>query len=70
MAKITVYKNSKFASFLSILGYLAIVIGIYAAFNEEIVGGIITVVIGVGLKVLGGFISKRKSKKDAEWMQG
>ena len=65
MAKVTTYKNSKFASFLSILGYLVIVGGIYAAFNDLVVGGIITLAIGFALKLLAGFISKKKSEKEA-----
>lgn len=69
MAKVTIYKNSKFASFLSILGYLAIVGGVYAIFNDEPEGGVIALVVGFGLKLLAGFISKRISKKDAEWQQ-
>ena len=70
MAKVTIYKNSKFASFLSILGYLVIVGGVYAIFNDALVGGIVALVIGIGFKLLAGFISQKKSKKDAELMQG
>ncbi len=70
MAKVTVYKNSKFASFLSILGYLVIVGGVYAIFNDAPVGGIIALVVGFGFKLLAGFISKKKSKKDTELKQG
>lgn len=70
MAKVTTYKNSKFASFLSILGYFVIVCGVYAIFNDEVVGGIVALVIGFGFKLLAGFISQKKSKKDAERMQG
>ena len=70
MAKVTVYKNSKFASFLSIVGYLAIVGGVYAMFNDAVGGGIIALVIGFGFKFLAGFISKKKAKKDAEFTQG
>lgn len=66
MARVTIYKNSKFASFLSILGYLVIVGGVYALFNDAVVGGIIALVIGIGIKVLAGFVSKKKSQKDAE----
>lgn len=65
MARVTVYKNSKFASFLSILGYLVIVGGVYAMFNDAVGGGIIALVAGIGLKLLAGFISKKKSEKDA-----
>ena len=66
MAKVTTYKNSKFATFLSILGYLAIVGGVYAIFNDAAVGGIIALVIGFGLKILAGFVSKKKSQKEAK----
>ena len=69
MAKVTTYKNSKFASFLSILGYLVIVGGIYAIFNDEPTGGIIALAIGIALKLLAGFISKKKSEKDAKKSQ-
>lgn len=65
MAKVTVYKNSKFATFISFLGYLAIILGIYAMFNDEVAGGIIALVVGIGLKLLAGFISKKKSEKEA-----
>ena len=70
MAKVTIYKNSKFASFLSILGNLVIVGGVYAIFNDALVGGCVALVIGIGFKLLAGFISQKKSKKDAELMQG
>ena len=66
MAKVTTYKNSKFATFFSFVGYLAIAIGVYAIFNDEPVGGIITLVVGFVFKLLAAFISKRKSQKDAE----
>ena len=65
MAKVTTYKNSKFASFLSILGYLAIVGGVYALFNDEPVGGIIAAAAGIGLKVLAANISAKKSEKES-----
>lgn len=66
MAKVTTYQNSKFATFLSILGYLAIVGGVYCIFNDEPVAGIIVLVIGIGLKVLAAFISKKKSERAAK----
>ena len=68
MAKVTTYSNSKFATFLSILGYIAIVLGVYAIFHEDIeaVVGIIGLVIGIGLKVLASFISHKKSEKEAK----
>ena len=65
MAKIKIYKNSKFASFLSIVGYIAIVGGIYAMFNDELEAGILVLVAGIALKLLAGFISKKKSEKEA-----
>lgn len=67
MAKVTVYKNSKFATFLSFLGYLMIAAGIYCIFNDELVAGIIVVALGIGLKLLAGFISKKKSERDAKF---
>ena len=68
MAKVTVYKNSKFATFISFLGYVGIVLGIYSFFNEKLgVGvGIISLVIGISLKILAAFIGKKKTQKDAE----
>lgn len=66
MARVTTYKNSKFASFLSIVGYLAIVGGVYALFNDLPTGGVIALVIGFALKILAGFISKKKSEKEAK----
>ena len=69
MAKVTTYKNSKFASFLSILGYIAIVAGVYCLFNDEAVAGVIVLVIGFALKLLAGFISKKKAEKEAKSTQ-
>ena len=67
MAKVTTYKNSKFATVLSFIGYLMIVGGVYAAFNDELVAGIIIAVLGIGVKVLAGYISKKKSQKEAQY---
>ena len=67
MAKITVYKNSKFATVLSFISYLTIAGGVYAVFEDEPVGGIIAIVIGIAIKVLAAVISKKKSQKDAEF---
>lgn len=71
MAKVTTYKNSKLATVCSFLGYLAIVLGAYCCFEEEIgVGiGIIVAVIGFALKLLAEFISQLKSKKAAKKSQ-
>jgi len=66
MAKVTTYKNSKLATFCSILGYLLIVGGIYCLFNDEAVAGVIVLVLGFAFKLLAGFISKKKSEKDAK----
>ncbi len=68
MAKVTVYKNSKFATVISFLGYVGIVLGIYSFFKEDlgVVVGIIALVIGLALKILAAFIGKKKTKKDAE----
>ncbi len=63
MAKVTTYKNSKFASFLSVLGYFGIVGGVYFIFNDYPTEGIIIIVIAVVLKLLAGFISSSKAKK-------
>ncbi len=68
MAKVTTYKNSKLATFFSFLGYIGIVLGVYFFFIEEIdiSVGIILLVIGFALKLLAGFISKKKSEKEAK----
>ena len=65
MAKVTTYKSSKFATFLSFLGYIAIVLAVYSFFEEEFgfVVGIISLAIGFGLKFLANLIGNRKSKK-------
>ncbi len=66
MAKVTTYKNSKLATTCSFLGYLAILLGVYSCFEEEFgIGvGIVALAIGFALKLLAGFISKKKSEKD------
>ena len=71
MAKVTTYENSKFATCLSFLGYMGIVLGAYSFFEEElgISVGIISLAIGVALKLLAGFISKKKSEKEAKQKQ-
>lgn len=68
MAKVTTYKNSKFATFLSFLGYMGIVLGVYSLFEEElgVSVGIISLAIGFALKLLAGFISKKKSEREAK----
>ena len=68
MAKVTLYKNSKFATFISFLGYMGILFGIYSFFKEDlgVAVGIIAFVICVALKILAAFIGKNKTQKDAE----
>lgn len=66
MARITTYKNSKLATACSVLGYLLIVGGIYCLLNDEVGAGIIVLVLGFVFKRLAGFISKKKSEKDAK----
>ncbi len=68
MAKVTTYANSKFATFCSFLGYIAIVLGAYSCFEEElgVSVGIVALAIGFALKLLAGFISKKKSEKEAK----
>ena len=63
MAKVTTYSNSKFASFLSIVGYILIVGGVYLLFNDEVAIGIGFLVAGVVFKILGGLVSAMKAKK-------
>ena len=68
MAKVTTYENSKFATFLSFLGYLGIVLGVYCLFEDdfEISVGIIMLVISFALKFLANLIGNRKAKKKAQ----
>ena len=72
MAKIDVYENSKFATFLSALGWIAMPIGSYACFNEELGWkiGIILLAIAFALKMLAflldRFVGRIKSKRAAK----
>ena len=66
MAKVTTYSNSKFASFLSIVGYIGIVGGIYLFFNDETEIAIGFLVVGIALKILASFVSKMIAKKEAK----
>ena len=72
MAKIDVYENSKFATFLSALGWMGMAIGSYAFFNEELGWkiGIIILAISFALKILAyyldRFVGRIKSKKAAK----
>lgn len=72
MAKIDVYENSKFATVLSALGWLAIIAGSYSCFNEELGWkiGVILLVIAFALKMLAFFLDKfvgwMKSKRAAK----
>lgn len=69
MPRIKTYKNSKLASAFSILGYIVIAGGFYAIFNDEPLGGVIALVIGIVLKFLASFISKKKHQNDAKFNQ-
>ena len=69
MAKVTTYKNSKLATACSFLGYLSIVCGVYFLFNELAGVGAIVLVLGIAFKLLAGFISKKKSEKEAKQAQ-
>ena len=72
MAKIDVYENCKFATFLSALGWMGMAIGFYACFNEELGWkiGIIILAISFALKILAyyldRFVGRIKSKKAAK----
>lgn len=63
MARFAIYKNSVLATLCSIVGYLLAISGVIIAFNEEVAGGIVIVVIGLGLHLLGGYISENKKFK-------
>lgn len=71
MAKVTTYKNSRLATFCSFLGYIVILLGVYAFFEEAfgIVVGIVALAIGIALKLLAGFISQKKREKEAKQSQ-
>lgn len=68
MAKVTTYDNSKLATCFSFLGYMGIILGVYCCFEDEIgIGiGIVIVAIGFALKLLAGFINKKKIEKQAK----
>ncbi len=75
MAKIDVYEHSKFATFLSALGWIGIVLGSYACFEEELGWkiGIISLAIAFVLKMsaflLNQFVGQIKSKRAAKKKQ-
>ena len=69
MPRIKTYKNSKLASALSFIGYCIIACACYAIFNDAVVGGIIALIVGFGVKFLAAFISKKKQTKDAQFDQ-
>ncbi len=74
MAKIDVYEHSKFATFLSALGWLGMPVGVYCIFSEEeglgVGVGVIIVAISFALKIfayyLDRFVGRSKSKKAAK----
>ncbi len=72
MAKIDVYEHSKFATFLSFLGWIGIIFGSYSCFNEELGWkiGIISLAIAFVLKMLAfllnQFVGQIKSKRAAK----
>ena len=74
MAKIDVYENSKFATFLSALGWLGMPVGVYCIFNKEeglgVGVGVIILAIAVALKFLAyfldRFVGRIKGKKAAK----
>jgi hypothetical protein len=59
MARITIYKNSVFASLVSISGYLCMLAGFALAFGGAIFGGIFMFLLGMGLAALASIISSR-----------
>ena len=69
MPRIKTYKNSKLASFCSVIGYILIAGGVYCLFNDEPLAGVIVLLLGFGFKFLAAFISNRKRKKDAEFFR-
>ena len=67
MPRIKTYKNSKLASALSFIGYCIVACAVYAIFNDAVIGGIIALIVGFGVKFLAAFISKKKQIKDAQF---
>ena len=69
MAKIDVYENSKLATCLSALGWLGIVIGSYACFNEELGWkiGIILLAISFALKMAAFFLDRFVGRLKSKW---
>lgn len=63
MARITIYKNSVLASLMSFLSYFLLLIGVVAAVNGEILGGVALFLIGIGVGILASSISERKRFK-------
>ena len=59
MAKVTLYKNSILASLLSLAGYFMIAGGIMAAFNGEVVPGIVLALLGIGVSWLAAWLSSQ-----------
>lgn len=62
----TVYKNSKIATVISVIGYLAITGGVYCIFHDEPIVGIILLALGFGCYFLSAFISNMKKKKKSD----
>ena len=75
MAKIDVYEHSKFATFLSFLGWLGMIAGSYSCFNEELGWkiGVALLAIAFALKMLAffldRFVGRLKSKRAAKKRQ-
>jgi len=63
-----IHKTKKLATFFSFLGYIGIVLGVYSFFEDRVGIGvrIICLAIGVALKLLAGFVSKKKSGKETK----
>ena len=62
----TRFPNSKLATALSLFASAAIVAGISGAIKGEVAGGIVTAVCGVALRLLAGYIARRKETKKQE----
>ncbi len=69
MAKVTVYKKSKFATFLSFIGYIICFYGVYSHFfNEESnpFVNLTILLIGLAIKGLGSYIGNKKAQKEEQ----
>lgn len=64
---ITIYKNSVLATILGIVAGLTLAGGVVALLSRELVGGIILIALGLGIRMLAEYISEKKQFK--KWIR-